>query len=65
MSGLINLLFFFNFKEKPLPCRCIGVFGLNVYTTQQKIREIFAKYGPIERIQVITDAQVILIFLAS
>lgn len=46
-----------NEREKPLPCRCIGIFGLSVYTTQQKIREIFGKYGPIERIQVVIDAQ--------
>ncbi|XP_065368592.1 transformer-2 sex-determining protein [Calliphora vicina] len=46
-----------NNREKPLPCRCIGVFGLNVNTTQLKIREIFGKYGPIERIQVVIDAQ--------
>ncbi|KAI8128843.1 hypothetical protein FF38_09886 [Lucilia cuprina] len=44
-------------REKPLPCRCIGVFGLSVYTTQLKIREIFSKFGPIERIQVVIDAQ--------
>ncbi|KAM7343906.1 transformer 2 [Cochliomyia hominivorax] len=46
-----------NNREKPLPCRCIGVFGLSVYTTQLKIREIFSKFGPIERIQVVIDAQ--------
>ncbi|XP_067626594.1 transformer-2 sex-determining protein-like isoform X2 [Eurosta solidaginis] len=44
-------------REKPLPNRCIGIFGLSVYTTQQKIREIFSKFGPIERIQVVIDAQ--------
>lgn len=38
--------------------RCIGVFGLSVYTTQQKIRDIFSRFGPIERIQVVIDAQV-------
>ncbi|XP_011293246.1 transformer-2 sex-determining protein-like [Musca domestica] len=46
-----------NNREKPSPCRCLGVFGLSVHTTQQQIREIFSKYGPIERIQVVVDAQ--------
>uniref|UniRef100_A0A1A9Z5G5 RRM domain-containing protein n=1 Tax=Glossina pallidipes TaxID=7398 RepID=A0A1A9Z5G5_GLOPL len=46
-----------NNREKPSPSRCIGVFGLNVSTTQQKIREIFSRYGNIERIQVVIDAQ--------
>lgn len=41
-----------------MPSRCIGVFGLSVHTTQHRIREIFSKYGPIERIQVVIDAQV-------
>uniref|UniRef100_A0A1A9UWI7 RRM domain-containing protein n=1 Tax=Glossina austeni TaxID=7395 RepID=A0A1A9UWI7_GLOAU len=45
------------FQEKPSPSRCIGVFGLNVSTTQHKIREIFSRYGNIERIQVVIDAQ--------
>ncbi|XP_075166711.1 transformer 2 [Haematobia irritans] len=46
-----------NNREKPSPCRCLGVFGLNVNTTQQHIREIFGKFGPIERIQVVIDAE--------
>ncbi|XP_036334452.1 transformer-2 sex-determining protein isoform X1 [Rhagoletis pomonella] len=46
-----------NRQEKPVQNRCIGVFGLSVYTTQQKIREIFSRFGPIERIQVVIDAQ--------
>uniref|UniRef100_A0A0A1XI74 Transformer-2 sex-determining protein n=1 Tax=Zeugodacus cucurbitae TaxID=28588 RepID=A0A0A1XI74_ZEUCU len=44
-------------QEKPVQNRCIGVFGLSVYTTQQKIRDIFSRFGPIERIQVVIDAQ--------
>ncbi|KRF79663.1 transformer-2 sex-determining protein isoform X2 [Drosophila virilis] len=36
--------------------RCIGVFGLNTNTTQQKVRELFNKFGPIERIQMVIDA---------
>uniref|UniRef100_A0A1A9W7R7 RRM domain-containing protein n=1 Tax=Glossina brevipalpis TaxID=37001 RepID=A0A1A9W7R7_9MUSC len=44
-------------REKPSPSRCIGVFGLNIATTQKKIREIFSRYGNIDRIQVVTDAQ--------
>ncbi|NP_001298164.1 transformer-2 sex-determining protein [Stomoxys calcitrans] len=46
-----------NNREKPIPCRCLGVFGLSVNTTQPQIREIFGKFGPIESIQVVMDAQ--------
>uniref|UniRef100_A0A1A9Z5H3 RRM domain-containing protein n=1 Tax=Glossina pallidipes TaxID=7398 RepID=A0A1A9Z5H3_GLOPL len=44
-------------QRRPSPSRCIGVFGLKISTTQQKIREIFSRYGNIERIQVVIDAQ--------
>ncbi|XP_023175515.1 transformer-2 sex-determining protein isoform X2 [Drosophila hydei] len=37
--------------------RCIGVFGLNTNTTEQKVRELFNKFGPIQRIQMVIDAQ--------
>ncbi|KAH8305927.1 hypothetical protein KR018_004129, partial [Drosophila ironensis] len=43
-------------RDRPQASRCIGVFGLNTYTTQQKVRELFNKFGPIERIQMVIDA---------
>ncbi|XP_032571982.1 transformer-2 sex-determining protein isoform X3 [Drosophila sechellia] len=44
-------------REQPKASRCIGVFGLNTNTSQHKVRELFNKYGPIERIQMVIDAQ--------
>ena len=46
-------------RENPQPCRCLGVFGLSVYTTEQELHHIFSKYGPVERVQVVIDAKVI------
>ncbi|KAM8713460.1 hypothetical protein ACLKA7_013728 [Drosophila subpalustris] len=43
-------------RDHPQASRCIGVFGLNVNTPQQKVRELFNKFGPIERIQMVIDA---------
>ncbi|EDV37594.2 uncharacterized protein Dana_GF13528, isoform A [Drosophila ananassae] len=43
-------------RDRPQASRCIGVFGLNTFTTQQKVRELFNKFGPIERIQMVIDA---------
>ncbi|XP_030388516.1 transformer-2 sex-determining protein isoform X3 [Scaptodrosophila lebanonensis] len=43
-------------RERPQASRCIGVFGLNTNTTQHKVRELFSKFGPIERIQMVIDA---------
>ncbi|KAJ6648047.1 Transformer-2 sex-determining protein [Pseudolycoriella hygida] len=43
-------------REKPKKSRCLGVFGLSVYTTKDQIIQIFSKYGPIEHVQVVVDA---------
>ncbi|XP_039482756.1 transformer-2 sex-determining protein isoform X1 [Drosophila santomea] len=43
-------------REHPQASRCVGVFGLNTNTSQHKVRELFNKYGPIERIQMVIDA---------
>ncbi len=43
--------------DHPKPNRCLGVFGLSIYTTERQIREIFSKYGNLESVQVIFDAK--------
>ncbi|XP_037051887.1 transformer-2 protein homolog alpha isoform X2 [Bradysia coprophila] len=43
-------------SEKPKKSRCLGVFGLSVYTTKDQIIQIFSKYGSIEHVQVVVDA---------
>ena len=37
----------------------LGVFGLSLYTGEKDLKEIFCKYGGIERVQVVYDHQVI------
>ncbi|XP_050435232.1 transformer-2 protein homolog beta-like [Adelges cooleyi] len=37
--------------------RCLGIFGLNHYTSQNQLYNIFSKYGAIERVSVIIDAK--------
>ncbi|CAG9772271.1 unnamed protein product [Ceutorhynchus assimilis] len=44
-------------REDPQPSRCLGVFGLSVYTTEDELYHIFNKYGPVERVQVVIDAK--------
>ncbi|GFW76114.1 hypothetical protein TNCV_2057611 [Trichonephila clavipes] len=44
-------------RDNPEPSRCLGVFGLSVYTQERELQEVFGRYGPIEDIQVIYDAQ--------
>ncbi|XP_054723183.1 transformer-2 protein homolog alpha-like isoform X2 [Uloborus diversus] len=44
-------------RDNPEPSRCLGVFGLSLYTQERELREVFGKYGPIEDVQVVYDAQ--------
>ncbi|XP_022237755.1 transformer-2 protein homolog alpha-like isoform X2 [Limulus polyphemus] len=44
-------------RENPEPSRCIGVFGLSLYTQERDLKEVFSKYGPVEEVQVVYDAQ--------
>ncbi|XP_022917632.1 transformer-2 protein homolog beta isoform X3 [Onthophagus taurus] len=44
-------------RDNPKPSRCLGVFGLSVYTTEDELYHIFSKYGPVERVQVVIDAK--------
>lgn len=45
-------------QENPTPSRCLGVFGLSLYTTEQQIHHIFSKFGPVDKVQVVIDAKV-------
>lgn len=49
-------------QENPTPSRCLGVFGLSLYTTEQQINHIFSKYGPVDKVQVVIDAKVCMVF---
>ncbi|XP_076251621.1 transformer 2 isoform X9 [Rhynchophorus ferrugineus] len=44
-------------RDNPKPSNCLGVFGLNVHTTEDELYHIFSKYGPVERVQVVIDAK--------
>ncbi|XKL61338.1 hypothetical protein PGB90_008395 [Kerria lacca] len=37
--------------------KCLGVFGLSIYTTEHQIKKIFSKYGNLESVQVIFDGK--------
>nr|CAI8059048.1 transformer-2.1 isoform 1 [Altica lythri] len=44
-------------RDNPKPSRCLGVFGLSVYTTEDELYHLMSKYGPVERVQVVIDAK--------
>jgi transformer-2 protein len=45
-------------KDVPDPSRVLGVFGLSLYTTERELYSIFNKFGSIEKVTVVLDAQV-------
>jgi len=42
-------------REDPDPSKCIGVFGLSLYTTERQLEKEFGRFGAIERTQVVLD----------
>ena len=50
--------FFFCLKDNPEPTKCLGIFGLSLYTQERDLREVFGRFGPLEDVQVVYDRQV-------
>lgn len=44
-------------QDNPRQSRCLGVFGLSLYTQERDLREVFEHYGPIEDLQIVYDHQ--------
>ncbi|XP_058057098.1 transformer-2 protein homolog beta-like [Anopheles bellator] len=43
--------------DSPEPSRCLGVFGLSVYTTEPYLMDIFCPFGTVEKANVVYDAK--------
>jgi len=42
-------------RLNPTPSKCLGVFGLSLYTTERELRTVFEKYGHIDSINIVLD----------
>merc|ERR1719384_68260 len=42
-------------RENPDKSKCVGVFGLSLYTTERELEKEFGKFGPLEKYQVVLD----------
>ena len=42
-------------RENPETSKCIGVFGLSIYTSERELEAEFGKFGPMEKVQVVLD----------
>lgn len=56
---IFDLLYFFYWflKDNPVQSNVLGIFGLSVSTTEQQINQIFSKYGPLERVNIVLDSK--------
>lgn len=44
-------------RDNPPAGRCLGVFGLSIYTQERDLKEVFSRYGPLDDVQIVYDAQ--------
>ena len=42
-------------RDAPEASKCLGVFGLSLYTSERELETEFKRYGPLEKIQVVLD----------
>lgn len=42
-------------RMNPPTGRCLGVFGLSLYTTESDLRDVFARYGRLGKVNVVID----------
>ncbi|KAJ2722839.1 hypothetical protein GGI07_003026 [Coemansia sp. Benny D115] len=42
-------------RTEPPPSRVLGIFGMSKFTNERNLEDIFGKYGPIEKLQIIRD----------
>jgi len=42
-------------RENPDPTRCLGVFGLSLYTTERELEKEFGRFGNLDKVQVVLD----------
>lgn len=42
-------------RDNPDPTKCIGVFGLSLYTTERQLEKEFGRFGELEKVQMVLD----------
>jgi len=42
-------------RENPDRSKCLGVFGLSLYTTERELEKEFGRFGPLDKVQVVLD----------
>ena len=42
-------------RDAPEASKCLGVFGLSLYTSERELEAEFKKFGPLDKVQVVLD----------
>jgi len=42
-------------RDAPPPGKCLGVFGLSLYTTEREVRDFFERYGEVQECKIVHD----------
>ncbi len=42
-------------KDAPPTGKCLGIFGLSLYTTEREVKEMCDRYGEVESCQIVYD----------
>ena len=50
-------------RDAPESSNCVGVFGLSLYTTERELEKEFSKFGPLEKVTVVLDGKVNILFV--
>ncbi|KAJ2776168.1 hypothetical protein H4R18_005806 [Coemansia javaensis] len=42
-------------QGEPMPSRVLGIFGMSKFTDERGLQDLFGRYGPVDKIQIIRD----------
>ncbi|KAI6661870.1 Transformer-2 protein-like protein alpha-like [Oopsacas minuta] len=56
-SSPTNRRRFYGDRELPQPSRVLGVFGLNIDTKEKEVKDVFRRFGPMEKVVIVYDHQ--------
>lgn len=55
---MVSVIYFNMLQMNPPASKCLGVFGLSLYTTEADLRNVMGKYGRVESVNVVIDQKV-------
>uniref|UniRef100_A0A914I8M0 RRM domain-containing protein n=1 Tax=Globodera rostochiensis TaxID=31243 RepID=A0A914I8M0_GLORO len=47
--------FYYDGRDNPEPCPCLGVFGMSLHTSERDLKQLFGRWGEVESVQIVYD----------